>query len=961
MAKLIVRQGGQEQVVDLSEATVTMGRSSEQNTIALRDIKASRQHLQIEKATHGWKLVDLESSNGTSVNGQKVNTALLRNGDKITVGAVEVQFIDEHAATVDVPPDQVPAASKPAPEPSPSETAVPVLISRPAPSVDAPKPAPLVREVAPRKKNYVGMAIGLAAGFAALCVLKILWNDISFESNARDAYASAVQLKEQGKMADAAKAYEKVLLDYKGTKVETGAQRDLKQVRDHMARWDEAKDELSHAKLLACVQSDPMYVEMELSQLAARYADTPYAGEFQALIEQMKHEMASRADDSFATAKKRAADAASRGIYGDSLDEWKRFQANFAGLPICEKVEAEISSILAAASKDWNGIVATANDLALDGKFIEARKTYRDNENRFRGTRYIAEVGRKMRVLEALASGSSADELAQAEKRLAPHRGDLDQLALRADDLARQRLFTKALEAVTELDARLAEVKDDALKAEYGPRGSDIRDMAGLFGKLVARLHDGSFQNKKYALAPEVTGEIADATDLYLDVKFSQGFARVNWVNVPAPQLLELAGRMGLESEDVYALAVFAWDNGLDRDGNITMQQFANRAKDAGKPRLFNSVARHRAIPEPSDGFTYFKERWLTLEEHKYALLDDKRDGICSRIKASDDGDMMKGLGEMDALLADATLRADFVDSCKKARIASLVEKKNQKIAAVMALPAYMNFNKLKGLKQQLNAARKEAMATIFDLKIYPDENHGIVGQSKVDEKVDAVRDLWDKPLAVVAKFDTNVETAINSVKKIQELLQKYDAPQVSASGAEDGGNEELESILAVINEKLSLRNVCLDSGETSILEYNKKVWAFNEKVESDIRGEERQVITLVNEYREMMGMKILEIEDHLVQAARKHSMDMEAKGYFAHDSLDGRGPGDRCREAGYKSMGVGENIAMGMSTPEEANNGWYNSSGHHRNMLGGWNQMGCGRSGVYWTEDFGAGTSQAR
>ncbi|MEK7867436.1 MAG: CAP domain-containing protein [Planctomycetota bacterium] len=961
MAKLIIRQGGQEQVVDLTEATVTMGRSSEQNTIALRDIKASRQHCHVEKAAYGWKLVDLESSNGTSVNGQKVNTALLRNGDKINIGAVEVQFIDEHAATVDVPPDQVPAASKPAPEASPSETAIPVLIS-PPPAVEAPRPAPPVREFAPRKKNYVGMAVGIAAGFAALCVLRMLWNDLSLESSARDAYAAAAQLKDQGKVADAAKAYEKVLADYQGTGIETAAQRDLKQIRDAMSRWEEAKSELSHAKLLACVESDPMYVEMELSQLAARYADTPYAGEFQALIDRLKAEMVSRADDSFATAKARAGEAASRGVYGDALDEWKRFQANYAGLPICEKAEGEVSAILAAATKDWNGLVGKANDLALEGKFNDASKVYRENENRFRGTRYIAEVGRKVRVIEALASGRSSDELAQAEKRLAPHRGDLDSIALRADDLARQRLFTKALEAVTELDARLAEVKDDALKAEYGPRGRDIRDMAGLFGKLVARLHDGSFQNKKYNLAPEVMGEIADATDLYLDVKFSSGFARVNWVNVPAPQFLELAGRMGLESEDVYALAVFAWDNGLDRDGNITMQQYANRAKEAGKPRLFNSVARHRAIPEPSDGFTYFKERWLTLEEHKYALLDDKRDSICSRIKASDDGEMMKGLDEMATLLADATLRSDFVESCKKARIASLIDKKNQKIAEVKSLPAYMNFNKLKGLKQQLNAARDEAMKTIFDLKIYPDENHGIVGQPKVDEKVDAVEDLWKKPLAVVAKFDTNVELRINSVKKIQELLQKYEAPQVSASGSEGSNQDELESILAVINEQLNLKNVCLDSKETAILEYNKKVWAFNEKVESDIRGEERQVITLVNEYREMMGLRILEIEDHLVQAARKHSMDMEAKGYFAHDSLDGRGPGDRCREAGYKSMGVGENIAMGMSTPEEAHNGWYNSSGHHRNMLSpGWNQMGCGHSGVYWTEDFGAGTAQAR
>src|SRR5581483_5907132 len=39
--------------------------------------------------------------------------------------------------------------------------------------------------------------------------------------------------------------------------------------------------------------------------------------------------------------------------------------------------------------------------------------------------------------------------------------------------------------------------------------------------------------------------------------------------------------------------------------------------------------------------------------------------------------------------------------------------------------------------------ARDVAVRTIFDLKIYPDENHGRVGQKIVDEKVDAVRAAW--------------------------------------------------------------------------------------------------------------------------------------------------------------------------------------------------------------------------
>lgn len=957
MAKLIVRQGGQEQVVELTDATVTMGRQSEQNTIALRDIKASRQHCQVEKTALGWKLVDLESSNGTSVNGQKANSVLLKNGDKIEVGAVAIMFVDE-SAPVAVPE---PVAAL-APEPAPSETAVPVLV---APAVAHAEPAaPTHREVAPAKPNYTGKIIAIAATIAILIIGKVLWNNMSFESSARNAYDSAAALKKQGKVQEAIVAYEGVIRDYGTTEVAASAKRDLEDAKSVVARWDEARKALSFAKLLACSQSDPLYVQVELSQAAQKWSDTPYAGEFQTLIDRVKADILRGSEDTFATAKQRADEACGRGIYGDALDEWKKFQVNFEGLPICDRVEPEISAIRTKASDDWKGIVAKAGDLTLDGKYADARKLYVENENRFRGTRFYAEVARKLRGVDALAAGRTAAEIAAAESKLAPHRGDLDAVAMKADELAHQRLFKKALEQVADLEKRLAELKDEALTAEYGPRASDIRDEANLFAKLVAKIHDGSMQDKKYALAPDVTGEMADATDLFMDVKFSQGFARVNWINVPAAQLFELLNRMGISGVDAYALAVLAWDNGLDRDGNVELQSYAVRAKD-DQGRVFNSIARHRAMPLPSDGYVYFKEKWLTLDEHKYALLEDKRDGIATRIKSSDDDKMMEALGEMDTLLADTSLRADFVAASKQMRIDSLKDKRNQKILAVKSLPAYMNFNKLKGLKQQLNTARDEAMKTIFDLKIYPDEDHGRVGQPKVDEKVRAVKDLWDKPLAVVAKFDTNVETAINSVRKIQDLLTKYGASEVSAAGPGDAkpenGDAELESILAVINEQLSLRNVCLNSQETSTLEYNKKVWAFNEKVESDITAEERAVITLVNKYREMMGLRILEIEDHLVKAARGHSQDMEKKQYFAHENLEKKGPGERCADAGYKSSGVGENIAMGMSSPEEAHLGWYNSSGHHRNMLSpGWNQMGCGHSGVYWTEDFGVGTAQA-
>ena len=55
-----------------------------------------------------------------------------------------------------------------------------------------------------------------------------------------------------------------------------------------------------------------------------------------------------------------------------------------------------------------------------------------------------------------------------------------------------------------------------------------------------------------------------------------------------------------------------------------------------------------------------------------------------------------------------------------------------------------------------------------------------------------------------------------------------------------------------------------------------------------------------------------------------------------------------RARREGY-SGGVGENIARGASTGVGAFWQWFRSSGHHRNMLSGWTDLGCGACKNHW------------
>ena len=64
---------------------VTIGRE-EGNTIQLNDERVSRCHLKIQDDNERLVLTDLDSTNGTKVNGQESHLRILRHGDLVAVG-----------------------------------------------------------------------------------------------------------------------------------------------------------------------------------------------------------------------------------------------------------------------------------------------------------------------------------------------------------------------------------------------------------------------------------------------------------------------------------------------------------------------------------------------------------------------------------------------------------------------------------------------------------------------------------------------------------------------------------------------------------------------------------------------------------------------------------------------------------------------------------------------------------
>lgn len=81
----IIDGADQGKIYENVSLPVTIGREP-MNTIQLNDERVSRYHLKIQYTENHLDLVDVDSTNGTRVNGEPVRCAILRMGDIISLG-----------------------------------------------------------------------------------------------------------------------------------------------------------------------------------------------------------------------------------------------------------------------------------------------------------------------------------------------------------------------------------------------------------------------------------------------------------------------------------------------------------------------------------------------------------------------------------------------------------------------------------------------------------------------------------------------------------------------------------------------------------------------------------------------------------------------------------------------------------------------------------------------------------
>jgi uncharacterized protein YkwD len=123
---------------------------------------------------------------------------------------------------------------------------------------------------------------------------------------------------------------------------------------------------------------------------------------------------------------------------------------------------------------------------------------------------------------------------------------------------------------------------------------------------------------------------------------------------------------------------------------------------------------------------------------------------------------------------------------------------------------------------------------------------------------------------------------------------------------------------------------------------------ATSDRPKTSLSTLEQGVLADINALRKQHGLAPLRVNSRLSAAARQHSSEMAARGYFSHDSANGSSFDRRIARyypiSGARYWSVGENLLW--SSPDVdaggALNMWWNSPEHRKNMLTArWREIG--------------------
>ncbi|HEY9151255.1 MAG TPA: FHA domain-containing protein [Anaerolineales bacterium] len=88
------------QMIPLEKPIIRLGRQLE-NDIVFHEEFVSRFHAEIRFEDGKFILVDKESTSGTFVNSRKIDRCVLNSGDLISIGTIQMMFVNNDAKLID--------------------------------------------------------------------------------------------------------------------------------------------------------------------------------------------------------------------------------------------------------------------------------------------------------------------------------------------------------------------------------------------------------------------------------------------------------------------------------------------------------------------------------------------------------------------------------------------------------------------------------------------------------------------------------------------------------------------------------------------------------------------------------------------------------------------------------------------------------------------------------------------
>lgn len=922
MKLLISEQGAVREFTPKADlGIITIGRAPS-NDIAIPEEKAaSRQHVTLERTVDGWKLVDQMSSNGTVVNDEKVNFAYLKENDVILIGKTRIQVTGLLAADANETspaPGGAPVAARPA------RRAAAARAARTAPDTETPDGEAQVRAL-PRRRPPI-FAIGAAA--AAVLVLGvgsyILVSNIGAGGQKpADVARTGPVTPRQAELSDDEKAAIALATERAGSS-ESAVERLL------------ALDKLA----------EPL--KGKHGSVAANRISDLRAG----VLRELDVEVKGRVDAEIASATTDLEDGQYRSAIGrmNALGAWLAGNDYLRG--VGKNYRAAIEKFTVAAMKQneaWvNGGFAQVLDLREMRRFDDAlaildlilNRAWLPSEEE---SLYRAEQA-KLYELKATAAPEEAP--------------------LVDDRVRKPSVLDKLKETRDNLPGKNPLLPDGARSEE--------KLLGVLQTKLVLAIQGGKLTDKRFMYRGS-NAQIKDANEEKVTIEVSKldkktgeelpFRTKLKWSEVAAEDMLQLYDRTpALNSQDLLAVVIYAFNAGLVDDAS--KRACALYKKENGwKEGIDILIATKRRMAIPEGGYIEFEGSLIAPAERESIEFDRRLRAVLVRFEKGIDGKDKRKREDAEAAFKELL---DMGERARKPAITILQGVLDTEMERAKKATGLLATDKAKmdGLMKELDKRRAYALELIMDTVRYPypyGPNQAEV-QAEVNQRVAAVREIWDDPSKFTGQANPEFDAIMTKIRTIAERMVQIDPEQQFFKQTPE---ETVEYISNVANKALSIREYAGDdTAKQALHNLNVKVMKYNEEFptgEGRTDGNGREQVRITNEYRIMFGRVALKLNDKLFWAAWHHSKWCVEQngGQIAHDSPGGpRGnnPGERMRYEGYAGGG-GENIHMNGAGPTAASShtAWCNSSGHHRNILHpAWRVLGSGKFGNIWTQNFG-------